>query len=61
MSWIECEETTGPKAKTLTLTAVCDDCGRPIRMVTDDEPAIEISDFLDSDEGIERFRWEHDD
>ena len=50
-----------PKDRTLTLTAVCDDCGRPIRMVTDDAPAIEIEDFVESVAGFPRFRWEHDD
>lgn len=48
------------KPRSLTLTSTCE-CGGKLRMVTDDEPAMEIKDFLAVDGGFEKFRWEHDD
>lgn len=52
----ECQYEGELQPKSLTLTAICNECLRKLRMVTDDEPAMEVEDFLDG----ERFRWEHD-
>lgn len=57
----ECEDPQ-VKPRSLTLTAMCNECGVKLRMVTDDSPAMEIMDFLavDDESGFEKFRWEHD-